>query len=492
MSPARAQSWRPEAGAWLIVLALLALAWPTPFHGDQALFVEMARRWHHAGALPYRDLWDLKPPAVHLFYRLGGALFGFHAQGIHTLETLYFLGYGVALHRALRRWLTQPAARAVGLVAAVGLPVAVAGPWGQTQVELLAQPPLFAALWLGLRGGRRGRLLAGLAGGVAVAFKTPFLGLVGLFWLWAAWHRPHRGLRFWAPLLVGFAAPLLALAAWAWAHGFLGALAWTLFVFPAEAALAWPGDPEQLVAGALWAATRLVGLALLAVAGLWLARRDPMARGLGLWAWGAGALIGLQTLSWWPYHYLLLVGPLALLAAAAVDRLAAVRPGWAPLAAAALIALPAARELAPAGRAWLAHPPWRDLTAHQAARYDGLSTIPAELRVGLPDGCPPGGLYVLGNPLYHHLSGCPQALRLNGWSFDILLPDQWGALRAELRRRAPQAVFVEAGQWDLIRERDPATEALLRRGWAVRRESPVGTWFSRPAAPSSGSAPPGR
>ena len=69
--------------------------------GDQALFAVYARELTR-GAVLYRDLFDLKPPGIFLFYAAGGLLFGFTEVGIHLFELLYWLAFSAFAIVALR------------------------------------------------------------------------------------------------------------------------------------------------------------------------------------------------------------------------------------------------------------------------------------------------------------------------------------------------------------------------------------------------------
>ena len=99
--------WRLEYLALAAVLLLGLLHLPHPLGGDQALFLVGAQRLHE-GALLYRDFWDVKQPAIFLFYLLGGDLFGFHEVGIHAFELLYMLALSVVLQRTLRGYFHSP------------------------------------------------------------------------------------------------------------------------------------------------------------------------------------------------------------------------------------------------------------------------------------------------------------------------------------------------------------------------------------------------
>jgi hypothetical protein len=115
---------------------------------DSSVFVLLGSRIRD-GSMPYRDLWDHKPPGVYVLNALGLIpLPGVDPWLVSWLLTLVFTGAGLLLMNALlRRCLSSRAACAWSLVFCVGVasfPMALGG--GLT--ESFALLPLVAALWL--------------------------------------------------------------------------------------------------------------------------------------------------------------------------------------------------------------------------------------------------------------------------------------------------------------------------------------------------------
>src|SRR5262245_57903999 len=111
---------KPQLLALAAVFLVGLLHLPHPLGGDQALFLVGAQKLRH-GALLYRDFWDVKQPAIFLFYLVGGTLFGFHEVGIHAFELLYLMAMAVVLQATLRSYFQNPAIGALAPLLTVGI-----------------------------------------------------------------------------------------------------------------------------------------------------------------------------------------------------------------------------------------------------------------------------------------------------------------------------------------------------------------------------------
>lgn len=133
-----------------LVAAVAALLWPGIGLGpslDSAVFVLAGSRIRD-GYMPYRDLWDHKPPGSFVLNALGQtALPWLDAWTVSWLLTLAFTGLAVLLvYDMLRRWLGPGRAWTWSLLCSAGLacyPIALGG--GTT--ESFALLPVVAALW---------------------------------------------------------------------------------------------------------------------------------------------------------------------------------------------------------------------------------------------------------------------------------------------------------------------------------------------------------
>jgi len=124
----------------VVVLALMHL--PYPFGGDQTLFTLYAQKLNQ-GSVLYRDLWDVKQPAIYAFYLLAGKWFGFTEVGIHALELLYLVGFSVVLVRKCKSYFRVPWLPSLVPLLTVGFYYGVAGSNHLTKLEPLVGIPLF-------------------------------------------------------------------------------------------------------------------------------------------------------------------------------------------------------------------------------------------------------------------------------------------------------------------------------------------------------------
>src|SRR5688572_16634511 len=88
-------------GVLLAVLyAIPSLAYP--FGRDQAIFYYIGREWLH-GLVPFKDVFDVKPPAIYLLNSIGIVLFGARQMSIRILDLLGVVLAGWLVAMAVRR-----------------------------------------------------------------------------------------------------------------------------------------------------------------------------------------------------------------------------------------------------------------------------------------------------------------------------------------------------------------------------------------------------
>ncbi len=357
--------------AAVLVLLFGVLAWfrgAEPLGVDQGLFACFGR-WVPEGWLPYRDIWDSKPPLILYTYPLAFTLLGRSAAALWTFESLWLLGTALLAARAARRTLGV----AEGWLAPVLL---VLGTWapGFGAYEARAQGEEFLAVFLlgaflllAPRGGPGGParpgagrvFLAGLLTGLATLYKVPAAVVAGAFAAAVVRRKEPGGTaRDLALLGGGMAVPWALAAGWFAAHGALGDMVRAAFLYNrVYARILGEGLSLPTIAGAmvarLFEALPMVSLA--AVVGLVavVARRRPVALPVGGWLLlASGAVVLERQLA--GYHFLLVVPPLALLAAHGLAMIGRTlrEPGRARVAAGvALVFLLAAG--ARGGAAWV-------------------------------------------------------------------------------------------------------------------------------------------
>ena len=146
---------------WDVVGFVMALALGLPSLGfrygrDQALFHYVGREWF-TGRLPYRDVFDIKPPAVYLLYGLNDWWFGAQTWGIRALDLVSVVAAGI-----VAGWLATPlGARPNGRIG-VGALIGVAAyytlldPWHSAQVEGFGALAIVLGLTVAVRGSAHG------------------------------------------------------------------------------------------------------------------------------------------------------------------------------------------------------------------------------------------------------------------------------------------------------------------------------------------------
>lgn len=329
--------WYPISLAFIVLVGVLKLE--QPLGRDQAVHAWMAQRMME-GAVAYRDVWDVRQPAIFALHTLAIALFGPSVRGVHLVELGWMLLLALLIMVLLRgyyrhRWLSAAAA-----VAAIAPYYVFVEPYSRMQVEILVGLPFFLTAWFLWRASASDRhvvalaFAAGVAAGIGTAFKHVLAPIPVAFALLAAWFTLRRPRTVSATAAVGrlwiaFAAGVIAV----WLVIFLvflfqGAFAdffWTNFIWPLENLHV--GDPaplSRLIEGVLVFFTSTAAWALLALAAVGgLFRSEEPKFTSFLWAWiiaGAGAML-MQRTSWWAYHFLLFYVPIGLLGVRGIDRI---------------------------------------------------------------------------------------------------------------------------------------------------------------------------
>ena len=304
----------------LLVLAvgmgwLVAVRSVEPLALDQGLFACFAR-FVPRGLLPYRDLFDSKPPLFLYLHVLAGHFASDSAAALWRFETLWLLSTSAVAFGLSLRW-----GRWAGLAAAALVWLALWSPswggyWSRAQAEELLALPAMGAVWAALAARQQARwaLLAGALVGVAGLIKIPGMA-VGAACI-AVWLE-GGALRRVVWMALGLVLPWALAFAWFGVHHGAGPFWESVFVYQrhwaAFIAPPWSGVLSQFAGMMLTAAP---GLLVLAAAGIGFAWRRDRGEALCLAAWivaTAAAVVMQRQLA--EYHYLLLMPPLAIAAA---------------------------------------------------------------------------------------------------------------------------------------------------------------------------------
>ncbi len=237
---------------------------------DSGMFLYMGQQIL-AGKLPYRDLWDHKPPVVYYLNALALGLAGGSSWGVWLLE-FAAIGLLVALLWSLmyQPWGMLPAFLSL-LMGVIGLSLALEG---GNFTEEYALPLQAAALYLFGQAEARGRygwrgVAIGVAAGLVFFMRQNLVGLwlaLGIYLLFT--HLPRRRWRRLleplATMAAGAAVVFLLVAGFFAAHRALGDLWEVAFRYNLVYSGAAPADRLRALAFGLVA---LAGISTMALAG---------------------------------------------------------------------------------------------------------------------------------------------------------------------------------------------------------------------------------
>lgn len=120
----------------LAILAILIdctrrVGW-TYYERDPSIYASIARYWQD-GLIPYRDVWEFKPPLIFVALRAGFALWGYEAESLRRILMILTALGALSLYLGLRRARCLIAAP----VAALGLmTLVVVNPWGDSRCRI--------------------------------------------------------------------------------------------------------------------------------------------------------------------------------------------------------------------------------------------------------------------------------------------------------------------------------------------------------------------
>lgn len=330
----------------LFVVGVHVIRLPEPLGIDQGLFACFAR-WVPRGWLPYRDIFDSKPPLFLYWWSASAIVPGDVIRAAWWWEGLWLAGtLGAAYALAARVW-----GRWEGLSAAALLFVGLWSPawgafWSRAQAEEVLALPMLASAWLAWRALDRPRLAlwAGVLVGVCGLFKIPSMAIAlswGVTWLSCGSWRGAAQRVAW--MLAGVVAAWALAFGWFAVHGATSSFIEGVFVYHRYNAAfitpPWGGVLLDYGATMFKEAAWLVVLAAVGV--LRLVRRGAReAHWVASWIVATMAAVVLQR-QLAGYQYMLAVPGLALAGAyGLVDIVRAVRvPNARLIAGAGLVAM---------------------------------------------------------------------------------------------------------------------------------------------------------
>lgn len=499
--------------AGIVFLGMINL--PQPFMGDQALNMIVAKKMDD-GRLIYRDIWDLKQPGIFFFFWCGGRLFGFSEIGIHVFELLWMIGFSVFLLHAVKDISENKIVPSIAVLFTVGFYYVTTGKWHQTQTEIIVSFPLFISLWFAYKAGRNQALavhyflLSGFFGGVVCVFKIALFPIACLFWVYIIGREiflgnhfrvSFRSLSFVTSIALGASIPILLSVIYLVRKGVWPLAFWTFFQYPFEAISVVPFRVGTLVNGLEWFFSTFSALFPLAVLGFFvsLKRLDrPFEILLISWFIIGFIVIIFQRISWWQYHYYLLLVPIGVLAAIGVEVLLThvdqAIPGFSPVENRWLVGIGLVALFVPvfwsvifkvgllAMNGWAITGPALD--QYRATVTPGYAIL-AEEGAFLEDAERSEGFFVFGDPLCYLRTGREPAIPLPaGWFTPIAC--LYDELELSLKEARPQYLFVRDSFFEEARDFTPSLteyvdrlEGFVGENWRVLKRGREGVWLVR-------------
>ena len=366
MTPARRSTLAFRAAVALfaaVFIAVHVVRIVEPLGVDQGLFACFAR-WVPRGWLPYRDIFDSKPPLFLYWYGLSAAIPGDVVRAMWWLEGGWLaVTFGLAYALGARVWGRWAGLATAALLFAGLWSPAWGGFWSRAQAEELLTLPMIGAAWMAWSARERARLAlwAGVLTGVCGLFKIPSMAIAGAWAVtWLATMPLSAASRRVALMVAGIAAPWALAVVWFAAHGALGSFVEGVFVYhrynAAFIAPPWSNVLEDFTFEMLTKALLPLAAAAIGVARM-VHRRSRDAWWIGAWiAFTMAAIVLQRQLA--GYHYLLAAAGLAFAGGHGLAELGALaarasgRTRGLAYAALALLAALAARDAASWGRAY--------------------------------------------------------------------------------------------------------------------------------------------
>ncbi len=480
----RLAGWR----RWPVVGVVLTLVFglfhlPFPYHGDQALFAVYGRMMANGDVL-YRDMWDVKQPGVFMTYRFVGFV-GFSEVAIHGFELLLLLSAVVVGMYVLRGHFSHSLALGSLPLLAVGFVYLGARTNELAQLETFTIPFVAMVVWALFLTRTRPVFMwfvAGLFAALVGLFKSLLVIIPVALIVFACFSRPDKkqrgSLQLLAAALAGFVVPGLAFVVWTANHD-LGSRIWYTFVsYPLHASTGGLRDIGRLIKSGGAFVVRFAPLLVLAsvrVRRLLTGDRDRFSLAMVVW-FLAGCVTVLAQL-WWSYLFLVLVPPLAILAAEGLDDLlahGALTRRW--TVALAVLCLPVvglfALKVLPLVANGFA------LGATNAEQYRAAVSEPYAAALAETASVDVASdIYVLGDPLILYVSGARQAVPPQAWSIEAWDDKTRTWVADSLNGSPPAQVFVSTDAARLLEGTDVA--AAITAGFDQIHSSDQGIWYQR-------------
>jgi 4-amino-4-deoxy-L-arabinose transferase-like glycosyltransferase len=344
---------------FLLALALIPILLYLPFIGmpferDEGVYATIAQGILD-GKVPYRDLFDNKPPLVYAWYAVSFTLFGESVFAPRILAALALSLTAVLLYQQARLALPKGAAYTAAILFAISTGLPWVALHANTEAYLLL--PLVASLLAFTRGMKDGKLgwflAAGLLAGLAMMTKQVAMwNLLALAMVTLVWQHKTYGMnwRAVAPVFWLFTGTLISLAAVALPFALTGSLDDFLYAnlsynWVYVRLITWAERLEYMGAIIFFLAVAAPFVAGAAAGLVVIFRRRAQAMDYVLILWAIASAIGVASGGrFFPHYFLQLMPSLAVLTGIVIyDRFAngghqtLSRPAW--IVATALIVI---------------------------------------------------------------------------------------------------------------------------------------------------------
>lgn len=487
------------------VLLLGVINLNLPFLADQSVVLTGAKVLERGGVL-YVDFWDNKMPGLFWFYWLGGKLFGFDEQGIHSFELLWMSAFSIAMAFFLRREYSCSWLSAVAPLAVVGIYYASAGPNQLTLPEFVVCFPLFLCAYFASRAGGQATsharlfFFSGICAGVSVTFKLIFAPICVAFWMVAfvfLFFREKKSLvwilqQAFLPITGGVVLVLGAVVFKFWLDDALSELLWTAFIYPTAALESSPFAGKQrllisvMSAGSKYAVWLIpIGVSLYY---WWKSEKDIFTTMLIAWLLTGLLVILAQKFSWWGYHFFLIFPPLGLLGLKAIDIItdrvcisqsSSLNPMTVSVLLALMLCAPIVTIINEKAEVALVSLIFEENQPESYRAYIRRDYAVARASTVFlkQKGALPGDIIVFGDPLYYHLSDRYPAIPMIGWPWEYFLQSQWLAQPEQIIAASPPYIFIADREKKIMEARKGGVQELIYSRYVALHRSAEGTWF---------------
>jgi hypothetical protein len=322
-------------GLFAILFLFILLRLPTlyePFGRDQGIFATIASGLLQ-GKIPYRDLWDHKPPGIYFLYAFAFKVLGREMRSISLLDGLYTLFTLLFFFKLAKELFNRRVAYlSTFLFAILASGIFFVGWWGRGQPEVFLLLPLLGMIYLLKPVTAKERppfflLCAGILGGIAFSLKStifPLFFLFSFFLLVEDGINSKGILKGMSKIFLfsfGVIVALLPFIIFFWTYGALDDAIYSIVTFNLTAHINHPYNFGFLmklrgnfnVIGTkipfLWAT-----VSILACYGFVQLYKEERRKRALLILWSIGTILSI-CMGWWLfyYHFVILIPPLALL-----------------------------------------------------------------------------------------------------------------------------------------------------------------------------------